>query len=388
MEDTLRLEDSSDVAAIRESAISAIADTIDIQGDIAQGLAAELYDAICLTEGIESKPAEIFDGVIDRDMMVEKVHYYARDIVAGMREKFDRECADLAEYYVRRCAYENTVRNCDANDVRYARIPTGEETCEFCFMLASRGFVYHSEAKAKGAHGVHQNCDCIVMPGVNGKTEIHGYDWRGMHDRWLKCQATAGVQDGESFDGRHATLKEVATRDPRWLFSGTPTPIDYSEKPRSTYGEVINDQLPIPRKYALANITGKDNEKKDVFVHDMLSGNGFRVQVHETIENGGFTNIDLDLNGNRCEVKSPEAKRNPGSKDELKFVQRNVQAARHQFAKEVSRCESRMVMSNYYTEFEGEKEELVIDRYRKELNLQGFTEGLFIRKDGSIVRVK
>jgi hypothetical protein len=255
-------------------------------------------------------------------------------------------------------------------------------------MLASRGFVYHSEAKAKGAHGVHQNCDSIVMPGVNGKTEIHGYDWRGMHDRWLKCQATAGVQDGESFDGRHATLKEVATRDPRWLFSGTPTPIDYSEKPRSTYGEVINDQLPIPRKYALANITGKDNEKKDVFVHDMLSGNGFRVQVHETIENGGFTNIDLDLNGNRCEVKSPEAKRNPGSKDELKFVQRNVQAARHQFAKEVSRCESRMVMSNYYTEFEGEKEELVIDRYRKELNLQGFTEGLFIRKDGSIVRVK
>ena len=141
MEDTLRLEDSSDVAAIRESAISAIADTIDIQGDIAQGLAAELYDAICLTEGIESKPAEIFDGVIDRDMMVEKVHYYARDIVAGMREKFDRECADLAEYYVRRCAYENTVRNCDANDVRYARIPTGEETCEFCFMLVDKAVV-------------------------------------------------------------------------------------------------------------------------------------------------------------------------------------------------------------------------------------------------------
>lgn len=216
----LALEESSDVAAIRESAISAIAEAIGAQGDIAQALAAQLYDTVCQAEGISTKPAEIFDSVIDHDRMVEKVHYYARDLVLGAREKFDKECADLAEFYVRRCAYENTVRNCGANNVRYARIPTGLETCTFCFMLASRGFVYHSEAKARGAHGVHQHCDCIVMPGVNGRTEIEGYNWRDMQDRWLECQATAGVRDGETFDGRHATLREVATRDPRWLFTG------------------------------------------------------------------------------------------------------------------------------------------------------------------------
>lgn len=223
----LALEESSDVATVRESAISAIEEAIGAQGEVAQALAAQLYDAICMAEGIRTNPAQIFDDAIDRDLMVEKVHYYARDLVMGARAKFDKECADLAEFYVRRCAYENTVRNCGANNVRYARIPTGDETCGFCFMLASRGFVYHSEAAARGTHGVHRNCDCIVMPGAKGKTEIEGYDWRAMQDRWGILQDELGVdgsKDNTSYDKRSQLIRAAEERGPDWMWRGIEKP--------------------------------------------------------------------------------------------------------------------------------------------------------------------
>lgn len=43
-------------------------------------------------------------------------------------------------------------------------------------MLAGRGFIYHSETSAHGAHGVHRKCDCVVLPGKKGSTAIEGYD--------------------------------------------------------------------------------------------------------------------------------------------------------------------------------------------------------------------
>ena len=186
----------TDVAALREIAIGAISDAIGVQGSVAQALAMQLYDAICMAEGIDSNPAVMFPDAINHDMMVEKVHYFARDLVDGMRDKFDRETAELAEYYIRRCAYENTVRNCAANGVRYARVPSGTETCDFCLMLASRGFVYHTEATAKGEHGVHAHCRCIVVPGVRGVTRIEGYDPDALYDQWqakMEAKSTASL---------------------------------------------------------------------------------------------------------------------------------------------------------------------------------------------------
>lgn len=48
----------------------------------------------------------------------------------------------------------------------YARVPVGE-TCAFCILLASRGFVYSSERTAtisRWGHKYHNNCDCVAVP--------------------------------------------------------------------------------------------------------------------------------------------------------------------------------------------------------------------------------
>lgn len=179
------------VAPVRDAAIEALSDAAAVEGDMAQALAAQLFDEICAAEGIDAEPGQLFADVIDEGWIAEKVHWHARALVKGNRSKFDGECRKLADFYVKRCAFENTVRNCDANRVRYARVPTGSETCPWCMMLASRGFVYSSEESA--SHGKHVGCDCIVLPGRGGTshmdaTQIAGYDPAEWRARWQEAR--------------------------------------------------------------------------------------------------------------------------------------------------------------------------------------------------------
>lgn len=67
--------------------------------------------------------------------------------------------------------------------VRYARVPMGGDTCEFCMMLASRGAVYASSAAAGEMEHYHANCHCKVVPAW-GLSEIEGYNPNEYYDRW------------------------------------------------------------------------------------------------------------------------------------------------------------------------------------------------------------
>lgn len=147
------------VAELREVAIEAIEDSLNAFGDQAAELALELFDEIAGTE----HDAQIYD-VIDPERIDGKVRYYARSLVEGDVASFNRDVSDLTRYYVKRSAFENMAENCGRGKVRYARVPSGSETCPFCFMLASRGFVYHTAESAGEGHPYHVNC---VLPETN-----------------------------------------------------------------------------------------------------------------------------------------------------------------------------------------------------------------------------
>lgn len=57
----------------------------------------------------------------------------------------------------------DTIKRNAKNDphARYARIPNGN-ACDFCKMLGSRGFVYHSEATAGDDREYHKKCNCQI----------------------------------------------------------------------------------------------------------------------------------------------------------------------------------------------------------------------------------
>lgn len=210
------------VAEIREATIEAIGDSLNAFGHQAGELAGELFDEVCASEGIKAQ--FVTEDVIDPKMIDEGVRYRARELVSGNDPKFAKDVTDLTRFYVKRSAFENMTRNCDRNKVRYARVPSGRETCAFCFMLSSRGFAYHSEltAKGRGLHGMHNHCDCIVVPGIDGKTRIEGYDPDAMYRRWKDCAKAVGEDaDTFSYANRQKIMDEVSRRDWKWLYSGT-----------------------------------------------------------------------------------------------------------------------------------------------------------------------
>lgn len=404
------------VAECRELAAYVVSRTVERYGDAAATNAAKLYDEVMDAEGVDVGAAEHYDGpdgaAIDGAVrrLVGRLDGESPD-----REGFLDQVGALVSEKVRKAASDTVVRNVERDagtrkgrGVRFARIPQRPDPCPWCVMLASRGFDYKSAESA--AAGSHHRCTCLVMPGVNGKTVVEGYDQKGMYDRYKSCRETIehdlrpgwerlskaeqdAYENGYNEYCEKRIVAEMGTRDRHWLKTGEPTETEYSEKSEERYGILIDSSLPLSERYALRNITGKDNEKKDVFVHHMLSRNGFSVRTRLIVNQGGDENIDIDLNGCLCEVKSPEGNPNASAKDELKFIYRDVQRARHQFEDRVGKegkapVPLRLVMSNYYTGFGADREDELFQRFCHEVDRQGFTEALFIKKDGTIIRAK
>lgn len=182
-----QLGDGQGVTAMRETAIEALQESVSIHGEMSQSLAAQLFDEVCSMEGIGPYTFEMVDDIIDFAMLEEKVRYFARALVEhDGGDKFLNDCGVLADFYARRSNYESMVRNCYRNHVRYARIPTGADTCNFCLMLASRGFVYYDQGRAE--EGSHLHCDCVVVPGngadATSPTQVEGYDPDALYGLW------------------------------------------------------------------------------------------------------------------------------------------------------------------------------------------------------------
>lgn len=80
------------------------------------------------------------------------------------KQAFASYLTGRTDKYVKAGARNTISLNADQDDakVRYARIPDGR-ACDFCRMLGSRGFVYHSEIKAgAGFNSYHPFCNCQI----------------------------------------------------------------------------------------------------------------------------------------------------------------------------------------------------------------------------------
>lgn len=108
-----------------------------------------------------------------------------------------RRVGELARDQVKRMANRTMAENCSRDSVRYARVPRGAETCGFCIMLASRGFVYTTPEAAQHAH---DGCDCKVMPGFDGM-EVEGYDPDALYRAWKRMDS-AELFESDLYHGR------------------------------------------------------------------------------------------------------------------------------------------------------------------------------------------
>jgi hypothetical protein len=232
------------VTDIKKYTCDAIEDALHVFGGQSCTIANEFFEELAEQAG-ESVDTEIYD-TFERSYAESKVGYFAKDIVNGNIATFNGNVGALTGFYVKREAFQNMLQNCSKNGVRYARVPSGRETCAFCFMLASRGFVYHTKKQAGDGFGhlYHTHCDCIIVPGfhegtgISADAQIEGYKPNELYKRYKSCldavQTPQHTWDTDAFNADVRAGKiganewekwklkrlcaEINSRDTNWLW--------------------------------------------------------------------------------------------------------------------------------------------------------------------------
>lgn len=173
------------VAECRKAVVDALLSALPAYTDAAAQAAADFYDScreLCVGEVVGASALSGFDAAAVEGA----VHAIVQDVAdGGFVERFDREVLDRVDYETKKAAANSVVANTarDPLKPKWARVPSGAETCKFCVMLASRGFVYLSEETAEGMYHGHPGCDCRIVPGWDGDT-VEGYDPDELYFEW------------------------------------------------------------------------------------------------------------------------------------------------------------------------------------------------------------
>lgn len=165
------------VAECREAVVEALALILPAYTDSSAQASADLYDAVRLTALGEAYGASAISGY-DAAATEGAVRALVQRIVdGGDVGSFNSAVLDRVDYEVKRAAGTSMIENglADSSRTRYARVPTSAEACEFCLMLAGRGFVYLTRETAGEFHHYHPGCRCRVIAGWDGMT-VEGYD--------------------------------------------------------------------------------------------------------------------------------------------------------------------------------------------------------------------
>ena len=170
------------IAQIREVAIAIMMEFGTAFGQAAGDAAYALRSIAAEAAGVEIDPDD-YAYVPDEEYVRKTAKYQIGKLIEGDRLAFVAAVADGSRYFAERGANDTMAHfaKVDRDYARFARVPTGATTCSYCLMLASRGFVYRSEAKALNAN--HRHCDCRIVEGFDGM-EVEGYDPDLYYDMW------------------------------------------------------------------------------------------------------------------------------------------------------------------------------------------------------------
>ena len=217
-------DDADNVAACRQAVVEALASIMPTYTDAAAQASADFYDASREMMVGEPLGAQAISGY-DPRKTEGAVRSFVRFVLEDRVEAFNDQVLQRIDYETKRAAGTSMIENGKRDPLkpRYARVPTGPETCAFCIMLASRGFVYHTEGTAGAVDHYHANCDCRIVCGWDtyasgvsrrraADVEVEGYDMDALYDQYVEdlrsgrlklddvAKSTSHVQNWKSDD--------------------------------------------------------------------------------------------------------------------------------------------------------------------------------------------
>lgn len=162
-----RSHEGATVAEKREAAKLIMEGFVQGYDDVAAEFAAQWYDHRAEQGGAMIEQA-VTMTTYRPDSVDAVARYQARKLAKGGDAAFAKACGEFARDDAFRSLNETIIANVGRDKdkgVRFARVPTGFETCTFCLMLASRGAVYHTRKSAGEFKHLHRRCDCKIVPG-------------------------------------------------------------------------------------------------------------------------------------------------------------------------------------------------------------------------------
>lgn len=162
-----RSHEDATVAEKREAAKLIMEGFVQGYDDVAAEFAAQWYDRRAEQVGAMLEQA-VTMTTYGPDSVDAVARYQAKKLAKGGDAAFAKACGEFARDDAFRSLNETIIANVGRDKdkgVRFARVPTGFETCTFCLMLASRGAVYHTCKTAGEFKHFHRRCDCKIVPG-------------------------------------------------------------------------------------------------------------------------------------------------------------------------------------------------------------------------------
>ena len=172
----LKQVEINDIATARNEIIAIMDAVLGPYTDNAASVAAEFYDGLRKRAGVRGNFEAEAESLRVPQATEGAVRAFMETQVKGKpREVLDKLLLERADYEIKRASNECVAYNArkDPSKPKWARVPTGPHTCQFCIMLASRGFAYQSEETASHAHA---DCNCRIVPGWGKNPKVEGYD--------------------------------------------------------------------------------------------------------------------------------------------------------------------------------------------------------------------
>lgn len=219
-----RIDYTRPVDEVREAVNAVMQAACGASTDLTAMLAARFYEGLRERMGGGEYKA-LTDSMRKPEATEGAVVAFVQVLVDGDgSDELIRRCVGRLDYENRRAAKACTAHNAERDPVRplYALVPTGDETCEYCTILASFGFTANSQA----LEHTHENCDCRLIPSWDRKTEIDGYQGKLESYREFYKQITDMRDDPdmpfelavriETARSRHAADLDEGTVTAKW----------------------------------------------------------------------------------------------------------------------------------------------------------------------------
>lgn len=187
--------DLSKPEQVRDALLETVPPLVREYGEVAATAAAEWYEEVRGREVGGRFSARLGD-LSDEAAMEGTVRWSARHLwEEGAAGAALRELSGAMQRHVTYAGRQTVARNVslDRRRPRFARVPAGNETCGFCGIMSSRGFVYHTAASAGEQNDYHDNCDCQIVPQWDSESShIEGYDPDDLFEKYEAARAAAG----------------------------------------------------------------------------------------------------------------------------------------------------------------------------------------------------